>query len=292
MSIVDAIKRYLTNTVSSTSVRFFNVRTDGQLLPSSSTSLSALGTTQGTAAGIISQVSVVSGGGSARATITGVRLPAVTTLSVGGASNLQLGMTWTVRNAVTTSILVYPPVGGTINALAQNAGWAVQPGDNIDFILTGGLASAPTYTTKGVPGNGPSQVIAIPNGAAFPILNSDVGTVFSVAQQTATCTIQLPIATQYSPGATITFVLNTNADGTHLTTITPNAADGILSAGYGSNSTQAAFFKTGTVGATLSFTAVATAGCTIILKCTGQSGANAWLATCIGAGTGPAAAFS
>lgn len=77
------------------------------------TGITAAGATQATATVLQADVNVVS----TAAAATGVILQA-----------LNQGDWIVVRNNGANAVLIYPPVGGTINALASNAGYSVAAG--------------------------------------------------------------------------------------------------------------------------------------------------------------------
>jgi len=96
---------------------------NGIVIDSISAAVSAAGTTQGTATGLVSNinnVTVVATGA------TGVRLPTAVA-----------GMRILVRNSDSADTLsIYPATGGTINALAANAAFTLAAGSTIELMAT------------------------------------------------------------------------------------------------------------------------------------------------------------
>jgi sugar lactone lactonase YvrE len=96
---------------------------NGLVIDSISAAVSAAGTTQGTATGLVSNinnVTVVATGA------TGVRLPTAVA-----------GMRILVRNSDSADTLsIYPATGGTINALAANAAFTLAAGSTIELMAT------------------------------------------------------------------------------------------------------------------------------------------------------------
>jgi hypothetical protein len=93
------------------------------------TGLTAAGSTQATALALTAVNSVVS----TAAAGTGVILEA----------NLEVGDTTRVTNLGANALLVYPPVGGAIQAGAANAGFSVATGKSAEFRkVTGTLFTA------------------------------------------------------------------------------------------------------------------------------------------------------
>lgn len=93
------------------------------------TGISAAGTTQATATALTTDLNVLS-------TVTaasGVILP------VG-----EVGKSVTVRNDGANAVLVYPPVGGTINGFATNAGFTIGTKQAATFSYSTTLASTTT----------------------------------------------------------------------------------------------------------------------------------------------------
>jgi len=96
---------------------------NGLVIDSISAAVSAAGTTQGTATGLVSNinnVTVVATGA------TGVRLPTAVA-----------GMRILVRNSDSADTLsIYPATGGTINALSANAAFTIIAGATIELVAT------------------------------------------------------------------------------------------------------------------------------------------------------------
>lgn len=93
---------------------------DGQVLDPTPATIAAAGTTQATAAALVNDVSVITN----NTATNGVILPVATA-----------GQTMYVTPAlVTNAPLVYPPLGGTINFGAVNAGVAITARKMAQFI--------------------------------------------------------------------------------------------------------------------------------------------------------------
>jgi len=96
---------------------------NGLVIDSISAAVSAAGTTQGTATGLVSNinnVTVVATGA------TGVRLPTAVA-----------GMRILIRNSDSLDMLsIYPATGGTINALSANAAFTIIAGATIELVAT------------------------------------------------------------------------------------------------------------------------------------------------------------
>lgn len=96
---------------------------NGLVINSISAAVSAAGTTQGTATGLVSNINNVTVVATGAA---GVRLPTAVA-----------GMRILVRNSDSADILsIYPATGGTINALAVNAAFTLAPGSTIELMAT------------------------------------------------------------------------------------------------------------------------------------------------------------
>jgi hypothetical protein len=124
-----------TGTVNSVSLTAYNgnadvlfganiINSNGYMLRSVGTSISAAGTVQANATAITKQMNVVS----TVATGAGVVLPTAVA-----------GMVITITNTSANSLLVYPAVNGIINSLAANAAFTQSSGSTLEFI-------APTTT--------------------------------------------------------------------------------------------------------------------------------------------------
>lgn len=83
--------------------------------------VAAAGSTQGAATPLVSNFSIVTSGGAGGVIITEKHAPTVVAVASGAGG----------------TITVYPPVGGTINALAANAGFAVAISKQAMFIPAG-----------------------------------------------------------------------------------------------------------------------------------------------------------
>lgn len=101
-----------------------NVDVVGRLSVSVQTGVAAAGTTQGTATGLTSSVSVVAT--STAGSATGVRLP---------ASPVSGTIMWIINTSANT-INVFPATGGFIDALAQNASFPLGSGGKLQFVAT------------------------------------------------------------------------------------------------------------------------------------------------------------
>lgn len=95
--------------------------------------LTATGSTQGTALPLPADINRVT----TAAASTGVILPP---LATGGTLGIRPGDEIIVINSGANAVLVYPPVGGTVNALSANAGFSVAAGGRAQFTTTNGLA--------------------------------------------------------------------------------------------------------------------------------------------------------
>ena len=101
-----------------------NINMTGYVIRSVATSISAAGSTQGTATAITKEIDVVS----TVASGAGVILPTAVA-----------GMAITITNTSANSLLVYPATGAQINALGTNVGYAQASGSTLQFV-------APTTT--------------------------------------------------------------------------------------------------------------------------------------------------
>jgi hypothetical protein len=96
---------------------------NGLVVNSISAAVSAAGTTQGTATGLVSNINNVT---VVTAAAAGVRLPTAVA-----------GMRILIRNSDSLDILsIYPATGGTINALAANAAFTIIAGATIELVAT------------------------------------------------------------------------------------------------------------------------------------------------------------
>jgi sugar lactone lactonase YvrE len=96
---------------------------NGLVIDSISAAVSAAGTTQGTATGLVSNINNVT---VVTAAAAGVRLPTAVA-----------GMRILVRNSDSADTLsIYPATGGTINALAANAAFTLAAGSTIELVAT------------------------------------------------------------------------------------------------------------------------------------------------------------
>jgi hypothetical protein len=96
---------------------------NGLVIDSISAAVSAAGTTQGTATGLVSNINNVT---VVTAAAAGVRLPTAVA-----------GMRILVRNSDSADTLsIYPATGGTINALAANAAFTLAAGSAIELMAT------------------------------------------------------------------------------------------------------------------------------------------------------------
>jgi hypothetical protein len=96
---------------------------NGLVIDSISAAVSAAGTTQGTATGLVSNINNVT---VVTAAAAGVRLPTAVA-----------GMRILVRNSDSADVLsIYPATGGTINALAANAAFTIIAGATIELMAT------------------------------------------------------------------------------------------------------------------------------------------------------------
>jgi sugar lactone lactonase YvrE len=96
---------------------------NGLVVNSISAAVSAAGTTQGTATGLVSNINNVT---VVTAAAAGVRLPTAVA-----------GMRILVRNSDSLDMLsIYPATGGTINALAANAAFTIIAGATIELVAT------------------------------------------------------------------------------------------------------------------------------------------------------------
>jgi hypothetical protein len=116
----------VTGNISAGNVSVGNVTVTSYNLRSVATSISAAGTTQGSATALTKEINIV------------------TTVSTGTASGVVLptsvaGMVITITNTSANSLLVYPATGGTINSLAANGSYTQVAGATLQFI-------APTTT--------------------------------------------------------------------------------------------------------------------------------------------------
>jgi hypothetical protein len=96
---------------------------NGLVINSISAAVSAAGTTQGTATGLVSNINNVT---VVTAAAAGVRLPTAVA-----------GMHILIRNSDSADTLsIYPATGGTINALAANAAFTLAAGSTIELMAT------------------------------------------------------------------------------------------------------------------------------------------------------------
>jgi hypothetical protein len=96
---------------------------NGLVIDSISAAVSAAGTTQGTATGLVSNINNVT---VVTAAAAGVRLPTAVA-----------GMRILIRNSDSLDMLsIYPATGGTINALAANAAFTIIAGATIELVAT------------------------------------------------------------------------------------------------------------------------------------------------------------
>jgi sugar lactone lactonase YvrE len=96
---------------------------NGLVVNSISAAVSAAGTTQGTATGLVSNINNVT---VVTAAAAGVRLPTAVA-----------GMRILIRNSDSLDILsIYPATGGTINALSANAAFTIIAGATIELVAT------------------------------------------------------------------------------------------------------------------------------------------------------------
>jgi len=96
---------------------------NGLVIDSISAAVSAAGTTQGTATGLVSNINNVT---VVTAAAAGVRLPTAVA-----------GMRILIRNSDSADTLsIYPATGGTINALAANAAFTLAAGSTIELMAT------------------------------------------------------------------------------------------------------------------------------------------------------------
>ena len=96
---------------------------NGLVIDSISAAVSAAGTTQGTATGLVSNINNVT---VVTAAAAGVRLPTAVA-----------GMRILIRNSDSLDILsIYPATGGTINALAANAAFTIIAGATTELVAT------------------------------------------------------------------------------------------------------------------------------------------------------------
>jgi hypothetical protein len=96
---------------------------NGLVIDSISAAVSAAGTTQGTATGLVSNINNVT---VVTAAAAGVRLPTAVA-----------GMRILVRNSDSADTLsIYPATGGTINALAANAAFTLAAGSTTELMAT------------------------------------------------------------------------------------------------------------------------------------------------------------
>jgi hypothetical protein len=96
---------------------------NGLVINSISAAVSAAGTTQGTATGLVSNINNVT---VVTAAAAGVRLPTAVA-----------GMRILIRNSDSLDILsIYPATGGTINALSANAAFTIIAGVTVELIAT------------------------------------------------------------------------------------------------------------------------------------------------------------
>jgi hypothetical protein len=96
---------------------------NGLVIDSISAAVSAAGTTQGTATGLVSNINNVT---VVTAAAAGVRLPTAVA-----------GMRILVRNSDSADVLsIYPATGGTINALSANAAFTIIAGATIELVAT------------------------------------------------------------------------------------------------------------------------------------------------------------
>jgi hypothetical protein len=96
---------------------------NGLVIDSISAAVSAAGTTQGTATGLVSNINNVT---VVTAAAAGVRLPTAVA-----------GMRILIRNSDSLDMLsIYPATGGTINALAANAAFTIIAGATIELMAT------------------------------------------------------------------------------------------------------------------------------------------------------------
>ena len=218
MSVVDAIKRFLCNVASATSVRWNSLKLDG-IFAQGYTAVTAGAAGQTTAQALTTQFTRITAG----ATGTGVYLP-LTTVSGSALS----GQSFTVRNdsaAAGAVISVWPTNAaannGTINNAAANSPYLLAWGDTQTFTSTNGIA---WFTSQySAAGNGSTAIISTGDTT---LTVAQLGSVFTIpASGAASRVINLPPANTVPQGARYIFVATGIGDGTHLFTITPNAGN-------------------------------------------------------------------
>lgn len=267
MSLVDAIKRYLCNVVSATSVRWASLKLDGLFAQGINTAaVSAAGTTAADATALPAvQYVRLTGGTNGQ----GVSLPSI---SVSGS--VLTGVSYTITNNSNTAgaiIQVYPSATagvGTINNKAAGAAYQLAPGDTQTFITT---ATNTWFTTSSFVAAGGAGLIS-EGTANFSVTPLQAGGIFFLPNAAGVNTITLPLASTFPQGAKLTFVQSVVSGGAgHSWAITPttDTCMGAISLGASilqkSNAASVTFTTTAAAGDWLEFVVMNQAG-----------GANSW----------------